>query len=127
MIQQRGVTNPVAEYYDSGEGGWEITLAEGDYILTIEMEEEAWFSGTLQISVVNQDDVNFVFHGPETEPPNAHDTVAWTDSSALVGSDPKDPWPPPGQNTLELPSTPRGWFDTELHAARVGLSAPKAA
>lgn len=128
VVLERGSSTPVTIYYNSTSGGWTTPeLEDTDYIMSMSMDDEDWFEDTLDISVVGEGDVVFVFHGPETAPPNEHQTVAWTASTALVGSDPKDPWPPPGQDEFELPSVSRAWFDSELHDARVGLATPKAA
>jgi hypothetical protein len=122
------VGSPTTEPYDGEEGYWAPKLDAGDYILTIEVDEEDFWESSLAVSVANQPSVTFVFHGPETASPNAHETVAWTDSSALVGDDPKDPWPPPVlANVVTLGSTSQTWFDTELHSMRIGLVTPKAA
>lgn len=105
---------------------WSIKVEAGDYLFRIDVPgKEEWWNDGLPVTVTDRADATFVFHGPETDAPNAHQTLAWTAASTGTGNDPKDPWPPPAQVATTLPSASFSWHDATLHDARINLLTPK--
>lgn len=119
-------TTSISVPWDAASETWSKKVPTGDYLITIEVPgKEEWFNGSLSVTVTDRADITFVFHGPETEAPNTHQTVAWTATATSTGNDPKDPWPPPGAVTTTLPPTSQTWHDDHLHDARLDVVTPK--
>lgn len=115
---KRGETSWVPHSYDSLAGGWPVELGDTDYVLKFDVDSTKWFAG--EMTVTHPTTTTFVWHGPSA---CGHETIAWSDKSAVAGEDPKDPWPPPG-TPVTLGSTSQTWFHTELHNARAATVTP---
>jgi hypothetical protein len=103
---------------DFEEDAWTVEeLAEGDYILRVELPVGDWFGGT--VAIETSEDVYFVTH---RDP--AHTTQQWQSHSGTVGGgeDPKDPWPPPGSQTSQGDMS---WFINTLHDLHATISNPR--
>jgi len=126
-VFKSGIANPATVSWDANKGTWSIKLEAGDYLLRIDVPgKPEWWAGSLPIAVADRPDVTFVFHGPETDPVNIHQTLAWTAAATATPEDPKDPWPPPAQVATILPAASFAWHDATLHDARVNIVTPKA-
>lgn len=125
-VIKSGSSTPASVPWDDKETAWMIDLEAGDYLVKMEVpSEEEWFNGALPVTVSDPPEATFVFHGPETESPNTHETLAWTSSATAAGSDPKDPWPPPAAVAATLPTASFDWHDSMLHAERVNIETPR--
>ena len=125
-VVKKDVATPATVPYDVTAGTWSIQLEPGDYLFRIDVSgKDQWWNDPVSIAVTDHPDITFVFHGPETEPTNSHQTLAWTNVAAATGVDPKDPWPPPAQVAATLPLASFDWHKDTLHDARVNLMTPK--
>lgn len=106
--------------YDEDGQAWELTLAAGDYVLTLTLDEAQWFEGALTSTAGAT--VNCVYYGPYN---GVDETVAWAETVAATSGDPKDPWPPPGTTLVTLPTVSREWFTDRLSQLRAAQVTPR--
>ncbi len=125
-VFKKDVATPTTVTYGASAGTWSIQVEAGDYLFRIDVPgKDQWWNAPVSIAVTDHPDITFVFHGPETAPPNSHQTLAWTATATSAGQDPKDPWPPPAQVATTLPQVSFDWHKETLHDARVNLTTPK--
>ncbi len=101
------------ETIDGKDGAWTVTLPNDDQILRLEgpdYKPEDWPGVDFTLSA---DAVQVTIRA-------ANDRKAWPDKKG--GSDPKDPWPPPGALIdLDAPT----WFETTFAELRRTMALPR--
>ncbi len=102
--------------YDEEAHHWSFPLAAGDYVVRLLIEDEC--DETLAITTAAP--VLLVYYGPVS----GDTTVAWSTASATSGN-PKDPWPPPSNPYVTLPSASFAWFDAQLRALQMDPPPPR--
>lgn len=99
-----------------GNGMWTVKLVEGAHILRLEgpaYTHEEWPGVDIDTK-----DTPPVWMTARSET----DVHLWT--ATLVGSDPKDPWPPPkGSSTTTIDD--RAWFDATFTTLRKSIQRPR--
>lgn len=105
--------------YDEEEQNWPFTLAAGDYVVQLVVEDKDWFETALTITAPSA--VIFVYYDA------SKGTVAWSASSATAPppGNPKDPWPPPVTPYETLPTASLAWLSTHLQNARTAEVTPE--
>lgn len=114
------------------DGSWTTDLAKGDYIVEIQVDDDDWLAGRLDIVAEltpGQSPPVFVYDGPRSSQPTWTATALYVDPpESSAAGDPKDPWPPPPPPpwiTLEEASV--AWFSAELATARARIAGQLAA
>lgn len=93
-------------------GNWTISLNEGDYVIRVTAPFDDSLPGDGTELVLAYSDPVLVGEQVATQ--------TWTSAKASTGSDPKDPWPPPGAYT-KIADTK--WFQDTL--ATIEVVTPK--
>jgi hypothetical protein len=121
------------------DGVWTTELDTGDYLFEIQVEEEHWVAGRLDIVIElasGQTSPVFVYYGLLPGSPPTVGLAAWEATSQYVDpptssatGDSKDPWPPPPPPPprVTLGSASAAWFTTEIAAARTRIAGQFAA
>lgn len=111
------------------DGAWSAELGAGDHVIRIDLPENlaGWFDDKVTFTL-EPGAVCVRYNGKQADPRSEERTVAWEAGSGYagdsslkpaLGSDPKDPWPPPGE-LVSLPD--RTWFTAQLYDLWINVS-----